>query len=57
MDKLYNWVFHFNSYKDKWTAFKRKDYDNYWNGEPMEIKLEGTSISDIIDAIKTITNE
>jgi hypothetical protein len=32
MDKLYNWLFHYNHHTEKWTAFHREDTTAYWNG-------------------------
>jgi len=32
MDKLYNWLFHYNHHTGKWTGFHRDDTTNYWNG-------------------------
>jgi hypothetical protein len=32
MEKLYNWLFHYNHHTEKWTAFHRDDHSNYWNG-------------------------
>ena len=32
MEELHNWLFHYNPYKKLWTAFKREDSTNYFNG-------------------------
>lgn len=29
---LYNWLFHYNRYTEKWHAFPREEYVNYFNG-------------------------
>jgi len=30
---LYNWLFHYNKYQEKWYAFPREEYPSYFNGE------------------------
>ncbi len=30
--RLYNWAFVFNPHTDRWNAFKREEWTNYWNG-------------------------
>lgn len=32
MDKLYNYVFHYNHYTKKWAAIPREKYKDYMNG-------------------------
>lgn len=32
MEKLYNWLFHYNHNTNLWAAFSREDYVAYWNG-------------------------
>ena len=33
MEKFQDWVFHYNPYTEVWTAFERKNYMKYFNGE------------------------
>jgi len=33
VDPLYDWVFHFNPYINKWNAIHREVYMQHWNGE------------------------
>lgn len=28
---LYNWLFHYNTHTETWTAFHREDHNAYWN--------------------------
>ncbi len=30
---LYNWLWFYNSYEKLWYAFKREDYNKFFNGE------------------------
>ena len=34
--EMYNWLFHYNFYKQEWTAFHRDDVNAYWNGSTPE---------------------
>ncbi len=31
---LYNWLFHYNTHTETWTAFHREDHNAYWNKAP-----------------------
>ena len=31
LERLYNWLFHYNPHTEKWTAFHRDDHSAYWN--------------------------
>ncbi len=33
MNKLYDWLFWFNCYEEKWYGFKREDYVAFFNGD------------------------
>ena len=39
MEKLYNYIFHFNYLDDTWNAFTRENYKKYWNGELEEKEI------------------
>ena len=51
MDKLYDWLFHFNPYKGFWYAFKREDKEKYFNGELKNV-LHNVKITELINFIK-----
>ena len=31
LNRLYNWLFHYNPHKEQWNAFHREDANAYWN--------------------------
>ena len=39
MDKLYDYLFHYNPYEEAWYAFKREEKEKYFNGELDKKKL------------------
>lgn len=46
---LYNWLFHYNSHKEEWTAFHREDHSAYWNGEKSKYRMyKDKSFSELI---------
>ena len=51
---LYNYIFHFNAYTQKWNAVTRDNKEKYFNGELSKDKI--TSHSSITKLIKIITN-
>ena len=32
MENLYDWLFHYNPFNKTWSAFKRDNINNYFNG-------------------------
>jgi hypothetical protein len=32
MENLHNWLFHYSSYNKTWSAFKKDNINNYFNG-------------------------
>jgi hypothetical protein len=49
---LYQWLFHFNPYKEIWFAFKREDYVKFFNGDT-EIKTVGSkNINTLIELVE-----
>ena len=42
-EALYDWLFHYNPYKEVWSAFKREDKEKYFNGELDESKYHRSS--------------
>ena len=53
-EDLYSWLFHYNSYTDKWSAFHRDDVIAYWNGE--ETIHPVYSHTDFMDLINILDN-
>ena len=33
MEELHNWLFHYNPYTGLWSAFKREQMNDYFNGK------------------------
>ena len=33
MEKLYDYLFHYNHYEELWYAFKRENKEKYFNGQ------------------------
>lgn len=51
---LYDYLFHYNPYTELWTAFKREDKENYFNGDNPR-KEDMISCKNIQDLIRYIT--
>lgn len=50
MNNLYNWVFHFNPYQNRWFAVKRENYGQLFSGGPDVLK--SNEISTLVSIIK-----
>lgn len=48
-DTLYQWLFHYNHYSEKWSAFKREDYVDVFNGKKKP--LSSSNINTLIEII------
>ena len=51
MDKIYNYVFHYNPHEELWWAIPREQYIDYWNGEKHSC-LFALSMKDLIEIIE-----
>lgn len=51
MDNLYNWVFHFNPYTEKWSAAKRENYTHLFSGNT-DKTLSSNHIDTLIKIIR-----
>lgn len=54
--ELYNWLFHFNSHTNVWSAFKREDHSAYWNGTDSKYAIIKSKDIDTIKEIIMRTN-
>lgn len=52
INPLYDWVFHYNPYINKWQAIHRDVYMHHWNGETNGV-VEHENIDILISLIKT----
>jgi len=59
LNKLYDYLFHYNSFEGTWYAFKRDEKEKYFNGELNKNKLlKAKEIKVLLDVIsKDITIE
>lgn len=51
---LYNWVFHYNPYKNAWAAIPRDQYDKYRNNSSLESVLYSKDINTLIEILYEI---
>lgn len=49
--ELYDYVFHFNSYTQLWSAIPRDSLTNYWNGKVDERILSSKDIQTLFDLL------
>lgn len=47
---LYDWLFHYNPYKQIWTAFKREEHNAYFS-KP-NIGISSSSVNTLIEIIE-----
>ena len=52
-EKLYDWVFHFSPYTNKWAAVKREDYNLLFNDFNSPKVLRSSSIT----TLQTLINK
>ena len=53
LDKLYDYLFHYNSIESTWYAFKRDDKEKYFNGELNKNNLlKSKEIKTLLEVIK-----
>lgn len=50
-NKLYDYVFHFNTYEKMWNAIPREKYTNYWNNFKCPGILRNVDINELIKQI------
>lgn len=51
MENTYDYLFHYNPYIGKWNAFKREDYNNYFNGKEVKSLIQDKKIEKILSTI------
>jgi hypothetical protein len=53
LNKLYDYLFHYNSFESTWYAFKRDDKEKYFNGELNKNNLlKSKEIKTLLEVIK-----
>ena len=51
MNKLYNWVFHFNNFEGLWSAIPRELYNQYWDNQEFEGIIKSKDINTLVEII------
>lgn len=51
MQKMYNYVFHYNSHNQTWHAIPRDRYQEYWSNSDAKDILKSKSIKVLIELI------
>jgi len=58
MLRLYDYIFHYNAYEQKWFAILRENKEKYFNGElNLKTTLQSKKITDLIKTITTKEND
>ena len=52
MEKLYDYVFHYNSHNKTWNAIPREKYNEYWNNNNTEGVLKSSNIKTLMELIE-----
>ena len=48
---LWNWVFQYNPYTDKWNAFTREDYVAYFNGGEVKSLVSSSKLDTVVEIL------
>lgn len=51
---LYDWLFHYNPYKNAWAAIPREDYEEYRNNSSLESVLYSKDVNTLIEILYEI---
>lgn len=51
MEKLYNYVFHYNHYNELWYAIPRELYNQYWTTPDTDDILKSKHFNALLDVI------
>lgn len=55
---MYNYLFHYNSYTETWSAYHREDNDSYWNGTtPTKPILRSKNFAELVKLVQTIDKD
>lgn len=52
MNKLYDYIFHFNHYTNLWNAIPRDLYVKYWDNDDIDGVLKSKSMDTLISLIE-----
>lgn len=51
MEKLYDYVLHYNHYVKLWNAIPREHYNEYWNNPKVQGVISSKSVKTLIELI------
>jgi len=51
VNKIYDWVFHYNIYTKTWNAIPREKYSEYWNNNKVDGVISSRKIETLIEII------
>ena len=51
MNKLYDWVFHYNHFTELWNAIPRDMYNKYWDNDEIEYVLKSKDFNTLVEII------
>ena len=52
MEKLYDYLFHYNPYTKLWNAIPRESYTAYWSNRDIEGVLRSKNIKTLMELIQ-----
>lgn len=52
MEKLYDYLFHYNHFTKTWYAIPRDKYNDYWNNQNTEGVLKSSNIKTLMELIQ-----
>lgn len=51
MNRLYDYVFHYNHFTELWSAIPRELYNRYWDNDDIKGTLKSKNINTLIEII------
>ena len=57
VDYLYDWVFHFNIYTNKWAAMRRDDYTEYWSDSNLPNIIRSSSFQTLLEILHKVQGD
>ena len=56
--ELYNYIFHYSCLTEMWSAFNRKNYRRYFNGElGKDEVIQSKNVMDLVEIVKKIEKD
>jgi hypothetical protein len=51
MNRLYDYIFHYNHFTELWSAIPRELYNRYWDNDDIKGTLKSKNINTLIEII------